>query len=184
MINIGNVIGLATGAVNTIASLTGFSVGGTFGVNPRLFSDSSFTALCTIEEDHTDNLTITSHPVEFGANISDHAYMEAKLVNIKIGYSEAQGTDSLVEMYNKFLMLQSEKTPFSIITGKRAYLDMLIESIRESTDGQTENSLILNISCREVIIVNSKTTEATPANQADAANTASPTNNGNQSLKQ
>jgi hypothetical protein len=38
----------------------------------------------TIEEQHSDELNITEHPVETGSPISDHAYMTPPEVTIKL----------------------------------------------------------------------------------------------------
>lgn len=43
----------------------------------------------TIEERHTDTQTITRHPVESGAAISDHAYKEPKEVTIRCAWSNS-----------------------------------------------------------------------------------------------
>ena len=48
---------------------------------------SSFTADVTISEEHVDELTITDHPVEEGAMISDHAFKNPMRVVITVGYS-------------------------------------------------------------------------------------------------
>lgn len=38
-----------------------------------------------VEEQHEDTLEITEHPVEHGANISDHAFMKPASVTIRRG---------------------------------------------------------------------------------------------------
>ena len=42
----------------------------------------------TIEEQHTDSLTITDQPVETGAAISDHAFKNPAEVTVKVGWSQ------------------------------------------------------------------------------------------------
>lgn len=46
-----------------------------------------FVANATVEESHEDELEITDHPVETGAQISDHAYKLPYTVTIRAGWS-------------------------------------------------------------------------------------------------
>lgn len=148
--------------------------------NSRQFA-SGFTALITLSEQSTDNLTITDHPVEDGSKISDHAVMQPKVVRINFAYGANLG-ESLNDMYEKVLKLQSDKQPFDIVTGKRKYKNMLIESISNTTDSNSENCLNLEISCREVIIVYSEIKEVEASAQKESATTASPANTGTKSV--
>ena len=43
----------------------------------------------TISEQHTDTLTITDHPVELGAQISDHAYKMPSELVMQVGWSDS-----------------------------------------------------------------------------------------------
>lgn len=173
-------------------------------------SIGAFVATVTIEEQHQDDLQITDHPVEIGANISDHAYRKPSSVIIKAGWSNAApagnvlqsaanavtGTidgaigianqvssalggpsfssvtgnqqKSIKEVYQDLLTLQAERTLIDVLTGKRTYKNMLIESIMETTNIDTENSLILTIKLREVIVVSTRT--VTLASTSIAAN--------------
>ena len=119
-----------------------------------------------IDERHTDSLTITDSPVEFGAPVSDHAYMNPKELTMKVGWSPSsniinsilnlsilKGISSLKELYERLLIMQEKRQPFSISTGKRLYKNMLIQSIECVTDQDTENALVLVIKFREVFIV-------------------------------
>jgi hypothetical protein len=143
-----------------------------------------FTADVTIAEEHTDELTITEHPVEQGASISDHAYKNPMRVVIRVGYSnssdQAGGDTGYVQArYQDFLKLQQGRQPFAIITGKRQYSNMLIQSLAVTTDQTTENALLLTVTCREVIIVSTQTTTVPPADQhANPQKTAPLTNSG------
>lgn len=75
----------------------------------------------TIEEKHKDELIITEHPTEAGASISDHAYMEAPELSMKVGWSESAGklnryvsnsilggATSLVAVYETLQQLQAK----------------------------------------------------------------------------
>ena len=130
-----------------------------------------FIADVTVEEEHTDDLTITEHPVEYGASITDHAYkMPARLV-VRAGWSNAstQATDDdyVREVYANFLALQATREPFDVSTGKRQYTNMLIQSLSITTTVETESSLQMSVAMREVIIV--QTQSATPPNAGNMA---------------
>jgi hypothetical protein len=60
--------------------------------NPAL-PDGTFLpdilAHATIEEEHTDNLEITNHPIEQGAAISDHAFKQPAEVRLQLGWSNS-----------------------------------------------------------------------------------------------
>ncbi len=133
-----------------------------------------FVATVTLEEDASDELTITRHPVEQGARISDHAIKEPAQVTIRAGWSNATlsglisaagqllsgggagglfGSDYVREIYAKLLKLQSDREPFEVVTGKRKYQNMLLRSLRQTTDQTTENVLVVTATFEEIIIV-------------------------------
>lgn len=194
-------------------------------------SIGAFVATVTIEEQHQDDLQITDHPVEIGANITDHAYRRPSSVVIKAGWSNAApagnvlqsaanavtGTvngaigianqvsgalggpsfssvtgnqqKSIKEVYQDLLTLQAERTLIDVLTGKRNYKNMLIESIMETTNVDTENSLLLTIKLREVIVVSTRTVElastsiaANPGQLKQPQKNAVTTNSGTKQL--
>jgi len=108
----------------------------------------------SIREDHEDRMTITRHPVERGTPISDHAYLEPAGLMMEIAWSDA--SDSLLSArgaYAALLALQAAAEPFFVVTGKRIYRDMLIESISTTTDFKTENALFATVRMNQVRIV-------------------------------
>lgn len=142
------------------------------------------TALVTFEERGTDRTTITRHPVEQGAEISDHAYMEPAEVMIRAGAtnaSAAAGGDEgyVATFYGQILALQQTREPFQIQTGKRLYDNMLIESLELTTDEKTEAALMLAILCRQIIIVETSVVSIPPADvQANPQKTSPVQNSG------
>ena len=201
-------MGIISGSIAVAQTVGGLFIKDS-STNQRKFSGESFSGLMTISENSRDSLTITDHPVEDGSVISDHAYMQPKSVTISFGYSElswSQGMDELYDrgkalitkgtnpfkkkfemidinqMYEKLLKLQRDRIPFDIVTGKRKYTNMLIESISNETDATSENILLLEISCREVIIVYSEIKEINKADQKDASKTGKNTEAGKKQL--
>lgn len=147
----------------------------------------TFSAYITLEEHHHDEMVITDHPVEQGAQISDHAYKKAAELTITIGWTNSslaavaslQLGNYSAYAYERLLTLQKLRELFSISTGKRKYQNMLIQSIDTTTDARTENAFIATLHCREVIVVQTTTSQLVPAEkQAMPQKTAQPVNTG------
>ena len=136
-----------------------------------------------VAERHSDNYVVTTHPTEFGTLVSDYMYALPKRVDIEVAYSlsmtnASSNTDSVNDYYAKFLKLQATKTPFTLITGKRNYPNMMvIQSIDEFTDKHSEYSVKLMLKCIEVIIVNIsvENTNGTTTNPINTNNSISTT---------
>lgn len=67
------------------------------------------------------------------------------------------GPKSVRDIYAELLALQASRVLIDVFTGKRAYKNMLIKSIVEKTDKDTENGMILTITLREVLLVSTQT---------------------------
>jgi hypothetical protein len=119
-------------------------------------SIGEFTGYVCMTEDSSDDLEITEHPVQNGASITDHAYLKPASVTIRFVYTP--GLTPLDQIYENLRDLQSLREPFSIVTGKRVYKDMLFKSIRVNTDAKTENVLSLVGDFQQVILVGVETT--------------------------
>lgn len=112
-----------------------------------------------VNETTTDTLTITRQPVQQGASITDHAYMEPTAFSHTIYFSSGATTlgitagKSLDQIYKELLELQSSAIPFDIVTPKRIYHDMLMASLTQTTDKLTENCLAIHATYQQVILV-------------------------------
>lgn len=159
-----------------------FSLSDIISIHPQR-ALGPIVAQAVLEEKHSDELQITDHPVEQGAQISDHAFKRPAEVTLRYGWSpstlsSALGSinvlspnllgGNLKDIYQKLLDLQISRVPFTILTGKRQYSNMLIKSISETTDEKTENVLVVSITCREVLIVQTQVT-VLPAQAKQAA---------------
>ncbi len=145
----------------------------------------------TVEEKHKDELKITEHPTEVGAPINDHAYKEAPEVTLKVGWSESagklnglvgdsflSGSTSLNIVYQTILQLQESAIPLVISTGKRLYTNMLIKSLTCTTDLQTENVLMIEMTLKKITLVKATETEVLVDNQANPAETSGVSDTG------
>lgn len=169
------------------------------------------TAQVTLEETHDDEMEITEHPVEQGAAIADHAFKRPARLRIRCAWSNSPSTPGLVDgvigglkatvsgaqdlvtgntkakvtdFYDKLLKLQVDRAPFDVLTGKRAYKNMLVQALNCTTDRETENSLVVTVTLRQVIIVSTQiiSVNAPAGDQANPEATQAPTNSGSQTL--
>lgn len=97
----------------------------------------------------------------------------------------AQG--QIKAIYEQLRALQQSRQPFDILTGKRAYKNMLFAALEVKTDPQSENALWVVAVCREVIIAQTQTVmvpiSADPQAQADPAKTQAIANRGTVQLQ-
>ena len=117
--------------------------------------------------DHERKLTITDHPVEEGANITDHAFVEPKAVSIEIGMSDVcssfvdgqftQRYSRSVSAFDTLEKLQADRVPIEIHTKLATYKNMMIETITAPDDYLTRNNLRATVFFREIIVVSTKT---------------------------
>lgn len=145
-----------------------------------------------ISESHSDNMSITQHPIENGSTIHDHAHLSPEALKMQIAWSKSsvmlnglmsgsifqQGYHSLNDIYKDLLDLQRKREPCDVITGKRAYKDMLITSLSVTTDKDTENALIVDVSLQQVMRVSLQARQAKPETQAMPAKTVGVGNAG------
>lgn len=200
-------------ATNTLGYV---SAGANFGLQSILVrpkrSIGEFTAQVTLSEQHSDDLEITQHPVELGAEITDHSFKKPADLVIVAGWSNSPASSSTLaallaipgatisgiqsllsgstksqvnDIYAKLLALQNKREPFDVYTGKRIYKNMLIKSLSTTTSKETENALIVTVTLRQVLLVSTRTVTVPtdPANLSSPPSTQAPVNRGQQSLQ-
>lgn len=134
---------------------------------------------CVIDEQGRDDLEITRHPIETGAPITDHAFKLPSEVVIRAGWSDSGSMPGYSKQaYEALRALQYKRTPFSLITGKKTFTNMLIASISQTTNPATEHGLVATIVCREVIIVESQTVDVGSRATQQAPQATAGTENG------
>lgn len=125
-------------------------------------------------------LKITREPVEFGADITDHAYVEPKRIIIEgvIGGSlnrASAGRAEAVAGWQALKRLQESRIPFTLVSGLDVHRNILIEKLTAERDKDWSRVLKFTAECSEIIIVSSATVSGglsnAPANgQARALN--------------
>ena len=140
-----------------------------------------------VDESTTDTLTITKQPVQQGASITDHAYLEPTIFSHTIyftsgasilGFGSGTGLD---QIYKQLLELQASAIPFDIVTPKRIYHNMLMASLSQTTDKLTENCLAIHASYQQINIVPILATTVPRINQKNPGSTAATQNGGSKS---
>lgn len=145
---------------------------------------------CVIEETHDDRLQITSHPVESGAEVSDHAYKQNMTIEMRIAFSDSthHGTRDQYgknvgqvggarERYEQLVALQAIREPFTVATSKRLYRNMLVLGITEVNDARSRYTTPITLRLQEVRITDvtmsgSGEVTAPPSEQANPETTA------------
>lgn len=137
-----------------------------------------------VNEQTTDTLTVTRQPVQQGASITDHAYMEPTAFSHSIYFNSGATTlgisagKSLDQIYRELLNLQSSAIPFDIVTPKRIYHNMLMTTLTQTTDKLTENCLSIHASYQQIIIVPILATTVPRLHQKNPASNGATQNGG------
>lgn len=113
--------------------------------------------------DHSANLTVTQHPVQSGASISDHAYMEPDEVSIEIGMTDvasnatSAGTSRSVNAYTQLRAIMEQREPVTLITRLKTYQNMIITSMSAPDDYKTMHALRVSVYFQQINIVSVST---------------------------
>jgi hypothetical protein len=115
-----------------------------------------------VREIHESDLTITTNPVEFGANVADHAYVEPKRLRLDAVAGSRPGIAANVAgAYQALQRLQEARQPFDVVTGLSLYRNMLVHRLIVDRDSKFARVLFFSAELQEVIIVDTETTEGT-----------------------
>lgn len=100
-----------------------------------------------IREVHESSLGITELPIETGAKITDHSYVEPKKIALEFADANAAAT------YNALVRFQETREPFTFVSGLYVYSSMLIRAL--SAERDQVYSQVLNGKCelQEIVIV-------------------------------
>nr|DAE00623.1 MAG TPA: hypothetical protein [Myoviridae sp. ctakU3] len=150
----------------------------------------------TISEFHSDEVTVTTHPVDTGAQISDHAYKQPATVVCSFGWSNSsrllnsvldssifRGLESANDVYKRLLKMQEERQQLKLSTGKRVYDNVIITKIQTTTTVDTENAAIIEVTFQEILLATTRTV-ALASIQQDISRTGGVVDQGNKSATQ
>lgn len=118
-----------------------------------------------VREQHESDLTITKNPIEFGADVTDHAYIEPKRVVLEaIAGSELGRRTTPAAAWQLLVRFQETREPFTLVTGLNVYNNMLLEKLTPAREASTSSVLSFIAEISEAIIVDT----ATSPEQANA----------------
>jgi len=140
----------------------------------------AITVHVILNESATDTLTITKQPVQQGASLTDHSYMEPTVLTMTALFRD-NILVSLNKIYDDLQSLQKSREPFDVTTPKRIYRNVLFATLTQTTDKATENCLSISASFQEVIIVDVTTTQVPRIRQRNPAETGATAQAGRKS---
>lgn len=110
-------------------------------------------------ESHVSKLDVTKLPVESGADITDHAYIQPKEVTVKIWIGGTGrnifGQFTAAAGYQALVSFQQARIPFFYISSLTVYKDMLISEISAPVTVDNGNALEATIKLQQVLLVGS-----------------------------
>lgn len=109
--------------------------------------------------------TITSHPIQTGANISDHAIENGNELTFQIGMSDvmekintsvAYTGDSTrsINAYNAIKQLKKDRLPITVINKFGTFNNLIIQSLVVEDNDNTVTSLRATVVLKEIFVVN------------------------------
>lgn len=116
---------------------------------------------------HSTSLTITQHPVETGASVTDHSYFNPRRFSFDIGMTDCvvapqfQGdSNRSVNAYNALVDLQKSRQRLTLVSKYGIFPNILIESVDVSDDYSTKNAMKATITLLEIIVAKLHTVKA------------------------
>lgn len=159
------------------------------GDSDSQFKRDSLILDASVSEVHTTSSTITDHPVETGANITDHVHKNPDtlvitgivtntptrfpegIISVPVfqaierTFAKNVTNDLARTAYDKLRDLVNNKELVKIVTNLRTYENMLIEEFSVNRDFETADALAFTMRLREVRIVKTTAIERPlPAN--------------------
>lgn len=138
-----------------------------------------FDAVFMLE--HTQEIQLTEHPVQSGANISDHAFIKPARLGIDIGMSDAMQSYTIgqwagnlsksVSAYQTMLALELSRVPVTVKTRLNTYTNMVIVGIHTRDENKTNHGLRASITFQQVFMGTANTQSASSSRPQDTGST-------------
>jgi len=130
--------------------------------------------------EHNATMIVTEHPVQTGAPIADHAFLEPEEISCEIGMTDVNGDNNSVQMYQQLRELMNLREPFTLVTRLYSYPNMLITALSVPDDYTTMFALKAGIVFKQVRVVQVATIQVqqtVSGSKADAVNPTAQTQN-------
>jgi hypothetical protein len=100
-----------------------------------------------IQEQHKSSLGLPKQPVEIGAEVTDHVYIEPKVYTVEFADGDAAAT------YMELVRYQEKRERFQIISGLTVYKNMMLKEISVTRDREKSRIVHGTATLEEVITV-------------------------------
>ena len=123
--------------------------------------DSEPVIVVCMKEQHTLPVTFTSHPVEQGTPVTDHARPEPAQVTLECLASKtpiAQGYTDANDLWEQLNGLQAQPALINAVTIGGYYVNMGVESVTRPIDVKTANAVSFTITLKAIRTVRNKLT--------------------------
>jgi len=145
-----------------------------------------------VKVNQTHSLAVTSHPVQSGAAITDHAYKEPVSIRATIivsdafvtddkdrereaNYFRANGATKSMGAFNVLKQLQAQRKLLTVVTPYGSYSNMLLTEIVADYSYKNIFNVVADVTLEEVIIANEKTVKVSSRAQTTDNSSPSPT---------
>lgn len=122
---------------------------------------------CFLKVDISQGLKVTEHPVETGADITDHAYLEAAELTFEIAMSDTAKSlvsgqfdgrwSRSVAAWDVLTEMQRNRIPLSALTRVGRYDNLLITSLSQTDTKDTTCGLLATVKCKQIMVAQVKT---------------------------
>ena len=120
----------------------------------------------SLNEEHLSELEMAENPIQFGADVTDHAFLlplqltlEAGVSNTPVGnFDLISGTDQTraSSAYDQLKRYQEEVKALRVQTGLKLYESMLLVSLTTAQNVDTERVLIFTAVFRQAIFIDTQ----------------------------
>jgi hypothetical protein len=123
---------------------------------------------------HNTSLTITQHPVETGAAITDHSYVNPNRFSFTVGMTDVVPNPQVtgdsqsrsVNAYRKLVEMQKSREPLPLVSKYGVFFNILIVDVAAADNFQTKYGGRFTITLQEVIMVGNQLTKVSANPQA------------------
>jgi hypothetical protein len=147
-------------------------IGMIFNQRGSRVGDVAFDAV--VRETYTSTAIVTRHPVEQGADITDHVREEPDGLSLEGVISNTPTATNLLgggtpqvpsptraeSAYGALFALKEAREPVTVYTSKNDYEDMVITSLERTRDAPTGDSVIVSMKFEKIRVVESREVDA------------------------
>lgn len=142
----------------------------------------SLTIDATLSEEHSSEAEVTDHPIEQGADVSDHKRVKPNQIRINgvvsntpLAFLNFNSGDRAVDAWGQLLFLQHEQKLLTVVTTLNTFENMAIVSLTAPRDAKRGHMLEFTAVLREIFTAESQNVKADNAAAKPTAQGKRPT---------